>query len=343
MRRLRKWFKKYFIPHKENHHRPHFLRHKSMLTVLVGVILLELLLLFQVFIVLDKTGFLASVLPGVLTSLTNEERASNDALPLKENALLVEAAKQKAQDMATYGYFAHTSPDGKTPWYWLEKVGYSYEKAGENLAVNFFDSRDVAVAWMNSPSHRANIVKPEYTEIGIGVAEGKYEGKNTIFVAQFFGTPLLQGEFVSNDLGPLGVVTKPETKVEVKKDPVSETVIPKSNSTPSSTQVLGEEEITPRNAPAEIEKPNKIKSFVAKILSSPGRYVSYAFGAVIGLIILTLGSLLFVKGNKHHPLLVVRGVLIMSVVLLLVSLNTKLFDKSGEIAREDISLSAIDF
>ena len=60
----------------------------------------------------------------------------------------------KAQDMATLGYFAHVSPDGKTPWYWIEKVGYDYQYAGENLAINFSDSKDVTNAWMASPLHK---------------------------------------------------------------------------------------------------------------------------------------------------------------------------------------------
>src|SRR3989338_5878655 len=92
--------------------------------------------------------------------------------------------------MATRGYFAHTSPDGLTPWHWLDVVGNNYSMAGEHLAVNFFESDDVDQAWMNSPTHRANIVKEGYKEIGIGIASGVYQGRNTTFVAQFFGTPI---------------------------------------------------------------------------------------------------------------------------------------------------------
>src|SRR3990167_9778126 len=185
-----KWLKKYFIPHEGNDFQPHFLRHQTITLLLFAVIVIELGFLVQVFIVFDKTKFLASVLPGVLTTLTNDARAENDLPTLSQNPLLAEAARLKAEDMAREGYFAHTSPDGVTPWSWLAQVGYRYAAAGENLAVNFFDSEDVAEDWMNSPSHRANIVRSDFTEIGVGIAKGTYQGRNTIFVAQFFGKPL---------------------------------------------------------------------------------------------------------------------------------------------------------
>src|SRR6185369_17183845 len=202
MNRITRWLKKYFVPHRENEYKPHLLRHEAMMFFLTLVILVEVGFLAQIFIVFDKTNFLASVLPGVLTNLTNEERSQNDAAPLTVNPLLSKAAEMKAQDMAARGYFAHTSPDGKTPWYWLDQVGYYYSSAGENLAVNFFESSDVATAWMNSPTHRANIVKKEYKEIGIGVATGMYKGQSTVFVAQFFGTPLDLAPAVSQEPTP---------------------------------------------------------------------------------------------------------------------------------------------
>lgn len=105
------------------------------------------------------------------------------------NDLLSAAAQLKANDMAAKGYFAHVSPDGKTPWYWIDKVGYSYDYAGENLAVNFIDSADVSNAWMASPTHRANILNPVFKEVGTATAVGTYKGRNAIFVVQLFGTP----------------------------------------------------------------------------------------------------------------------------------------------------------
>lgn len=182
--------KNHFVPHDGNDHHPHFFRDKSILFLSLAVVIIELAFLVQVLFVFNKTNFLAAVLPGVLTSLTNEQRLQNNAPLLTENPVLVSAAQLKANDMASRGYFSHNTPDGKTPWYFLDQVNYKYSLAGENLAINFFESIDVANAWMASPTHRANIVKKDYTEIGIAVASGTYEGRNAVFVVQFFGKPL---------------------------------------------------------------------------------------------------------------------------------------------------------
>src|ERR1035437_7875431 len=122
MKNLMSHLKNYFIPHVGNDHKPHSLRRKSVLTIFLVIIVIELGFLAQVFVVFDKTKFLASVLPGVLTVLTNDERAQNGAPPLVENKLLDQAAQAKADDMVKNGYFAHTSPEGKNPWYWFDQV-----------------------------------------------------------------------------------------------------------------------------------------------------------------------------------------------------------------------------
>jgi len=172
MKIFHRLLKKYFVP--------------FALFCLIGV---EIVFMARTFVDFDKTGLLGAVLPAVLNSLTNQDRAENNVALLAQNALLDKAAQLKAEDMARRGYFSHTTPEGKTPWYFLDQVGYKYSAAGENLAVNFFESKDVADAWMSSPPHRANIIRKDFTEIGIGVASGIYRGRNTVFVVQFFGRP----------------------------------------------------------------------------------------------------------------------------------------------------------
>jgi len=174
------WLKKHFIPHEGNNHRPHILRAANIRNIIVAVIFFEVFaFLIPTITNLNMSGGMAAVLPAVLTNLTNKERQEYNLQTLTVSPLLDKAAQMKAIDMAKNGYFAHTSPAGKTPWYWLEKVGYKYQYAGENLAINFSDSKDVTSAWMASPTHRANIEKRNYTEIGTGVAEGLYKGKKT--------------------------------------------------------------------------------------------------------------------------------------------------------------------
>lgn len=132
---------------------------------------------------------LAAVVSARLVDLTNTDRSGNGLGTLTVNPVLTAAAQAKANDMAAKSYFAHTSPDGKSSWFWFKQAGYSFSYAGENLAVDFTDSDDVNQAWLNSPTHRANIMNGHFTQIGIATAEGTFEGHPTVFVVQMFGTP----------------------------------------------------------------------------------------------------------------------------------------------------------
>lgn len=153
--------------------------------------------------------YLAAVYADVLVSLANQSRPKSGEL--KVNPLLAIAAQNKAYDMAKRGYFSHVTPEGKAPWQWITEAGYSYAYAGENLAVNFTESEDVNAAWLNSPSHRANIVNNKFTEIGIATAEGMYDGRKATYVVQMFGAPL-KTYFVQNK----NTVPVPKPVVEAK-------------------------------------------------------------------------------------------------------------------------------
>lgn len=133
--------------------------------------------------------YIAAVISAVLVELVNTDREVQQLNGLNINPKLVEAAQAKANDMAEKGYFAHQTPDGYDSWHWFEIVGYDYAYAGENLAVDFTESNDVQVAWMNSPTHRKNILNENYTEIGIATAKGMYKGRETTFAVQMFGRP----------------------------------------------------------------------------------------------------------------------------------------------------------
>ncbi len=131
----------------------------------------------------------ATVIPPILDLLINEERLQHDLSKLKKNDLLTEAAKLKAEDMIKNNYFNHTSPSGQTPWYWLDVVGYNYDYAGENIGVDFDSSEQLKEAWMKSSTHRSNILKDSFTEIGTGVATGTFRGSKIQFVVQLYARP----------------------------------------------------------------------------------------------------------------------------------------------------------
>lgn len=178
-----------FMPHRSNDFTPDLLQRTALL-VMGGLALVTFTMSNVYALLWQQSAWLSSaVLPAVVVDKTNQERQGESLAPLVRNTVLDAAAKQKAEDMAKNGYFAHYSPTGISPWHWFNEAGYQYVHAGENLAVHFTDSKAVVEAWMRSPTHRANIVNQNYREIGVGTAQGTYEGYDTIFVVQLFGTP----------------------------------------------------------------------------------------------------------------------------------------------------------
>lgn len=99
----------------------------------------------------------------------NRQRTAAGLSPFTRDLKLIAAAEAKAQDMKDKKYFSHNTPDGKTPWLFIQAAGYNYQTAGENLAINFDTADGVVAGWMQSPGHRANILNPNFTEMGIAV------------------------------------------------------------------------------------------------------------------------------------------------------------------------------
>lgn len=306
--------KHYLLPHAGNRYKPGLFLKESVAALALALFLIEGVYFFQTRVVIQRTGFLAAVLPAALTDLTNNDRALSGTTVLVEDPLLAKAAEMKAEDMAAKGYFAHVSPEGKTPWYWLDSVGYEYSYAGENLAVNFTDSVDVETAWMNSPEHRANIMKPEYTRIGIGTAKGIYNGEATTFVVQLFATPAFAApklaraeagpEINSSDIKPAdgNIVRAPDSNgvlgVQVERAPVGAL-----------------------NNTSKIEPLASGRNFLAMLASSPNRVVTWILGAFAGFITLLLALAILVKRKAQHLEVVLGGTVLISLALTLVFFN----------------------
>ncbi len=117
-------------------------------------------------------------------NLVNQERARAGLNPLAIDYQLVKLARLKSQDMVDKGYFGHYSPTYGSPFEMMDRAGVKYRYAGENLAgAPAVEAAHRAL--MNSPGHRANILNPEFTRIGIGVASGGPYGK--MFTQMFTG------------------------------------------------------------------------------------------------------------------------------------------------------------
>jgi len=119
----------------------------------------------------------------------NQSRAENGLKELVLNEKLMEAAQKKADHMSSEQYFAHYSPKGNvSPWHWFYEANYSPKRAGENLALSPKENSSLIVnAWLNSPSHKKNIMNTYYEETGLAVVKGMYKNREVYYIVQMFG------------------------------------------------------------------------------------------------------------------------------------------------------------
>lgn len=313
---MRKFFKKYFIPHPGNEHKPHILRIEATLFILSIVVIAEIVFLLQSFVIQRGADFFATILPNVLVDQTNENREVSNVGILETNPLLEEAARLKAEDMASSGYFAHTSPSGQSPWFWLSGVGYTFSAAGENLAVNFVDSEDVTDAWMESEGHRTNILNSSFTEVGIATARGIYKGRETTFVVQFFGRPALQ---IAQAGGTVSAGTTEDISIE-------ET---------SGNELFIEIQSVTTNAEAdEVVAPAQFKaqsSLIEQVAAQPKTNTNYLLVILGSIIALALVLKIFIRLDIQHTPLIVNGVLLLIIISSAILLNQYISTLGAEI------------
>lgn len=235
---------------------PEFLQSRFLLYCAVCLLVLKIFTIVA-YVNIPSNIFFADITKTALVSFINQARQTSGLQPLTENQKLDQAAKLKAEDMVQKQYFSHTSPDGATPWHWLKVIGYNYKYAGENLAIGFFDSWEVYNAWLNSPSHKANLLNSNYKEIGTAVLNG-FGQNNAVIVVQLFGSQ----QPINNTAG--------EKKTET-------TVMPK-NETPANA--VGEKVLSQLIEPSvSLEKSQNTADLLQNI--------------VYGFLLITIGALLF--------------------------------------------------
>jgi uncharacterized YkwD family protein len=118
-----------------------------------------------------------------MVNLVNSEREKAGLKPLAVDTKLSQMARVKSQDMADNNYFSHTSPTYGSPFDMMKTFGITYKTAGENIALNSSVEK-AHVALMNSEGHRANILNPNFTHIGIGIVS---KGGNLYITQDFIG------------------------------------------------------------------------------------------------------------------------------------------------------------
>lgn len=214
---------------------------------------------------------------------TNEARKNMGLTELKENSVLDNAAYQKLQDMIGSQYFAHFSPSGISPWHWIESGNYNYSYAGENLAIGFLSAKNVTEAWLNSPSHRANLLNSKYTEIGVAVAPAKIQNDEGILVVQLFATPKPSPKLVA------GAKITPTPTASIKPSPAKTAITKLNGSEVASTRtekplVLNLADDTPASA-------------------RTGQIINFGFLIYSFLIVLVCATMILLAENKKELVL----------------------------------------
>jgi hypothetical protein len=306
---VKKDLRDFFIPHEGNEYRPHSLREESVLYLGTAAVLLFAGALLNTYILLN-TSILATIVPSVLVDYVNEDRGSASFEKLEWNQTLTRAAQEKANDMAAKGYFAHTSPEGVTPWSWFKKAGYAYQYAGENLAVYFSDSLDVHTAWMNSPAHRANILNGKFSEIGIATAKGSYQGNEAVFVVELFGRPRGIPIAIREEKPIAQEVLSPTSTVLSGTEEVQHP----TNEVPSEKEE-GELFVAVRDVGGSGEEENIQSRFIPeystiaeRTFTSPRSNLYLSYLVLFGIIACALFISVVAEFRRHHPLHTIYGV-----------------------------------
>ncbi len=290
-------------------------------------------------------SYATEISSGSLLSNTNQQRSANGKTGLALNSQLNSAAQAKADDMANRNYWSHNTPDGKEPWVFFDQTGYKYTKAGENLAYGFTTSAETISGWMNSASHKANMLDGEFTEVGFGytnAANYQEQGNQTIVVAMYgqpqtlgasspASAPATSSPLAAQPSSPKAATTTapaPATLPEPSA-PIDET----ASTLPSDTSVaaLGAES---KPAPLASTSPGRQISRIEALTNGKAPWALFLLGTMSGIAVVALfishsvrlhkifrsGARLLKGGEKfvlHHPVL---DVTLVSFLILTITL-----------------------
>jgi uncharacterized protein YkwD len=342
--------KHFFLPHEHHVHKRHFFKRE-----IVGILLLCIFIAYCGYATLIsnttlKTSLLGSVLEPVLMSRTNAVRTEAHLSPVTIDPLLSRAAQEKANDMVAHSYFAHTSPDGKNPWYWLEQMHYNYSYAGENLAINFDESADIVNAWVASPAHYENLINPKYTNVGFGIAQGTFNGAKTTFVVQLFATPNREPVAVAYQ-ETVPPQTSESNTAEILSEDFTSDIIPLTpeeplveelvldEAIPVSASVLAENSDTTQ--PQHVQTNKTDLSWYTWVLASPRTSLSTLLIALLALVGgLLLASFILHKRIPHREVVLGSATLAGFAAIILLTIQTHISEVTVPIDNQEASVTA---
>jgi len=230
-----------FIPSESNNFRSKLVHIDSLSYYLLFIMILSAV--YRYTPIANILGIATDMSVARLYELTNQKRAESGQGVLQHNGVLDIAACDKAQKMIAGNCWAHFCDNGASPWKSIANSGYRYAFAGENLCKNFSNSDGCINAWMGSPTHRENMLKPGYKDVGFCVMNGSISGEDTTLVVQLFGAPPSSRSFVKS-VGAVEQTTKPI--VQTQKKPQVQKKAPIAITTGKNRAIKGEE-ISPQS------------------------------------------------------------------------------------------------
>ncbi|MBI4092149.1 MAG: hypothetical protein HY427_03035 [Candidatus Levybacteria bacterium] len=284
-----------FIPHERNNHRAKIIHNSSLATILSLFLILNFAWYSISLIRPDILGVSYSISESELLNLVNKERIDHGLAPLTLNPHLSDAARRKAADMLEKNYWAHFAPDGFTsPWGFIRAAGYNYVHAGENLARGFTDSQSTVNAWMNSQTHRDNLLADKYKDVGFAIVPGTLTGEETVLIVEMFGSTTSQT-----------IASLPQAAIQ-------------EASTPSSrVAAVAQEDLNKQEVPlveAKVETIPKIDSrTTSKAVSTVGlTFLAFAF--IMDLAIVERRKIPRIVGHNLDHIMLIIGFLLFIVL-----------------------------
>lgn len=325
--------KQTFLAHPSNRYRPHLIRRHGLAIALMLIIGIQVVQSLQPGTSGQVLGYASNITVSGLLSGTNSERAAAGKASLELDSKLNSAAQGKANHMIANNYWAHTSPDGVTPWYWFDWAGYDYLAAGENLAYGFDTSSGVINGWMNSQGHRDNLLNNSYEEVGFGIANGaNYQGGPNTAVVALYGDPVASSPSPAPTPAPpapapqeVAQVAEPEpTSEDAADDDSKEAETPPSEVSAEPTEST-EKQKQPPLVEISSASPRRISNLEALLGGQAGwaLYGTSLIALVLGFVYayrhLVFIHRAIIRGENfmhHHPLLEASIVYILIWLLL---------------------------
>lgn len=283
---MKKFLSHFFTPHHSNNFRPKVLHHNFLLVLIIAVLSSSFLFSYFSSNFPSVLGESIDITIDELVSVTNQKRQEQGLSTLTLDNKLSEAAANKALDMFASNYWAHNSPDGKTPWVFIKNAGYTYIYAGENLARGFSRSEDVVDAWMASPTHRENLLSQNYRNVGFAVRQGELNGEKTVLIVQMLGSTRLSP--IAQDSG--------ESQISIS-----------SSSTQGANNFVkaeNEVKLTP------IISSNILSSNIAK-----GILITFIFILILDMIIVEKNKIMRLMGHNADHVLFMSLILLITILI----------------------------